>query len=360
MNIPLMKRIDGTIGKTVARLLPPSPHRPFASPPRSILLIRPGGIGDAVHLAPAIQTLRSHFPRLSVTILAEERNASIFPLIDGTLRVLCYDRPSELLRAIWPRYDLVIDTEQWHRLSAVISRLVSARRRIGFGTNRERSRLFTDPLPYDHDRYEAEMFLSLITPLGIELPGSIPPPWLSIPPSTDIQIQRHLAPLDGERFITIFPGASIPQRRWGAERFGVIVRTLADRGVKSVIVGGKGEREEGRRLAADGALDLTGATTLPETAGILARSRLLLSGDSGVLHMAVGLGVPTISLFGPGRWLKWGPRGEGDRILRVSLPCSPCTTFGTTPPCPRGCLCMQGITPDQVLDAIFAMVPHSS
>jgi len=353
MNIPLMKRVDGTIGRTIARLLPPPSPPSLHHPPRSLLLIRPGGIGDAVHLAPTIRALKTRFPDVQITILAERRNAGIFPLIDQQLRILCYDSPRDLVRVLGMRHDLVIDTEQWHRLSAVIARLVPSRRRIGFGTNRERSRLFTDPLPYDHDRYEAEMFLALLSPLGIPAGGALPPPpWLSIPGSVHPVVDRLLEPLRGGRFVTIFPGASIPERRWGAERFGVIVKSLGARGVGSVVIGGRGEVEEGERLAAAGAIDLTGRTTLAETAGVIARSPLLLSGDSGLLHVAVGLGVPTISLFGPGRWLKWAPRGEGDHILRVELPCSPCTTFGTTPPCPHQVDCMKGITPDAVLAAL--------
>ena len=109
-----------------------------------------------------------------------------------------------------------------------------------------------------------------------------------------------------------------------------------------------------------GGLNLAGSTTLTETAAVIARSALLLSGDSGVLHIAVGLGVPTVSLFGPGIEAKWGPKGEGDIVLNQRLPCSPCTRFGTTPSCPIGARCLSEITPEQVAGAIGRLLPCQS
>lgn len=354
MNIPLMKRIDGTIGKTVARLLPPSTPALPPSGPETALLIRPGGIGDAVHLAPSIVRLRRCYPRLRITVLAERRNAGIFPLVGEVDDVRCYDIPADLASVLSRRYDLVIDTEQWHRLSAAVARIVRAGFRIGFGTNPERSRLFTRAIPYDHDRYEASHFLDLLEPLGIG--GELsPPPWLSVTDGAVREAERLLAEISTP-FVAIFPGASIPERRWGADRFGVIVRELALQGIGTVTVGGMPERGEGEMLARLGALNLTGRCSLLTTAAVVARSSLLLSGDSGILHLAVALGIPTLSLFGPGRHRKWAPQGEKHRVLRRDIPCSPCTTFGTTPPCSYGIRCMRDILPSQVAESIHHML----
>jgi ADP-heptose:LPS heptosyltransferase len=82
----------------------------------------------------------------------------------------------------------------------------------------------------------------------------------------------------------------------------------------------------------------------------------LLSGDSGVLHIAMGLGVPTVSLFGPGRAGKWAPRGERHIVINKGLSCSPCTTFGTTPPCPISAQCLNDITVDEVFNAVAVLL----
>jgi ADP-heptose:LPS heptosyltransferase len=102
--------------------------------------------------------------------------------------------------------------------------------------------------------------------------------------------------------------------------------------------------------------NLAGRTSLAETAAVIDRSALLVSGDSGLLHMAVGLGKPTVSLFGPGSVAKWAPRGPGHIVLTKNLPCSPCTRFGYTPRCPRGAECLQSITVEEVAEAVFKLL----
>jgi ADP-heptose:LPS heptosyltransferase len=103
-------------------------------------------------------------------------------------------------------------------------------------------------------------------------------------------------------------------------------------------------------------LNLAGRTSLAESAAIIDRSALLLSGDSGVLHIAVGLGKPTVSLFGPGRSEKWAPRGDRHIVINRHLPCSPCTTYGTTPPCPHNAQCMRDITVEEVANSVMMLL----
>ena len=350
MQIRLLKWIDGVVGGIVAGILPAA-KRGKAVIYRRILLIRPGGIGDAVLLVPAILALKEKFPEAEITVLAERRNASAFALCPVVDRLLCYDTPAHLFQAVRSRYDLVIDTEQWHRLSAVVARLTGSPLSIGFGTN-DRKRLFSHSIGYSHEHYEAYSFLNLLAPLGITPPAALQAPFLSVPGPAFARADALLAPLAAARLVAIFPGASIAERRWGGERYGEVAARLVSDGLSVVVVGGKEDAEEGELIVAGcGGLNLAGQTTLAETAAVLARSALLISGDSGVLHIAVGLGVPTVSLFGPGIEAKWGPKGEGHLALNRHLSCSPCTRFGTTPPCPIGARCLSEITPEEVVSA---------
>ncbi len=355
-RVRLLKGIDAVVGRAVACVasrMPISTSQPGSIV--SILLIRPGGIGDAVLLVPTIIALKQKFPQASITVLAEQRNAAAFALCPEVDRVLHYDMPTELLSAIRGRYGLVIDTEQWHRLSAVVARLCRPKLLIGFATN-ERRRLFSHGVSYSHDDYEANSFLHLLEPLGIT-GGKVEAPFLTVPAAAEASLERLLAPLEGKSFVVIFPGASIPERRWGAGRYGRVAEALNHEGYPVVVVGGNGDREQGDLIVAAGrGLNLAGRTSLAETAAVLARSSLLVSGDSGVLHLAVGLGGRTVSLFGPGRALKWAPRGEGHVVINRNLACSPCTTFGTTPPCPHGARCMGEITVEQVLHQVNAFL----
>ena len=157
--------------------------------------------------------------------------------------------------------------------------------------------------------------------------------------------------------MALFPGASIPERRWGAGRFAELARRLEAEGLSVVVVGGGADRAAGDEIVGGGrGLNLAGTTSLTETAAVLEKTRLLVTGDSGILHIAVGLGVPTVSLFGPGRAKKWAPRGEGHIVLNKELPCSPCTTFGYTPRCAIGAKCLGLISVGEVAEAVTTLL----
>lgn len=352
----LLKKVDGAIGSLLARFWPrPARRGGPPGPAPSLLLIRPGGIGDAVLLVPAIRAFRAKFPDSDVTVLAERRNGVVFALCPDVAQVLLYDRPQELMTALRRRYDLVIDTEQWHRLSAVVARLIHSELKIGFATN-ERKRLFNIAVSYSQEDYEADSFLRLLEPLGVG-EQEVGYPFLDVPEQSAKRAEEMLAPLAGRPFVTLFPGASIPERRWGAEKFRELAAWLNDRELQAVVVGGGQDRAAGEKiLAGSRGLNLAGQTSLPETAAVLKRSRLLVSGDSGVLHLAVGLGIPTVSLFGPGIAAKWAPRGGRHAVINLNLPCSPCTRYGTTPPCPIHARCIQDISVDLVYKTIVDLM----
>lgn len=356
-RIELMKRLDAVVGIPVCSLLPRAGGNNRMRDVGRMLVIRPGGIGDAVLLAPAIEALKKKYPQAKLTVLAEKRNAGIFALIPGVDQVLRYDAPREFLAAFHLKPDVVIDTEQYHRLSAVVARLIGAGTLIGFGTN-QRARLFHHAIDYSHDQYEAISFMRLLGPLGIE-PTSIPEtPFLTIPDAVQSRAADLLTALLGAPFVTIFPGASIPERRWGAERFGEVAAGLVALGYKLVIVGGQEDKAAAALILANGdGLNLAGQTSLAETAAIIKQSAMLISGDSGILHIGVGLGTPTVSLFGPGIARKWAPQGGRHRVLNHHLPCSPCTKFGYTQKCRHQARCIQEITPDEVVQAVIKTLP---
>lgn len=356
MNFRLMKKLDAVIGRLVVSLLAKPARRAASVDIKSILIIRPGGIGDAVLLAPVIGALKKAYSRIRITVLAEQRNSGVFTLIPGVDEVFLYDHPQEFFLAFRGRYDVVVDTEQWHRLSAVTARLMRAPVKNGFDTN-ERRRMFTHFVPYSHDDYEASSFANLVAPLGIETGDvEMAAPFLALPVSASEKAAGLLESLKGNPFVVIFPGASIAERRWGADRFSQVAGRLAEEGFRIIVVGGPEDREDGNIIAGASGLNLAGMTSLAETAAVIARSCLVISGDSGVLHLAVGLDVPTVSLFGPGIAAKWAPKGEKHIVLNQMLPCSPCTRFGTTPPCPYGASCMKEITADHVMAAAVRLL----
>lgn len=374
LRIKTLKLLDAVIGRPAAALLPyvlrakdggleglegldPGGEGGAGSP--SILVIRPGGMGDAVLLVPALKALRARFPSCRLEVLAERRNGGILEGLGCVDRVHLYDRraPFELWDVVRGGYDAVIDTEQWHTLSACIAYLTRAPVRAGFATN-HRASLFSHAVPYSHTAYEAESFLSLVSAVTGPLPPFDPAvPFIETfvePPEEFIEFESGCRRA-GRGLVGMFAGATVPERRWGVDRFARLAGILADSGRGIVLIGGRAEeaaaRSIGSTLAPGSALALAGRTTLHETAAVIASLDLVVTGDSGILHLCAGIGTPTVSLFGAGIEAKWAPRGPGNAVINKGLSCSPCTTFGYTPRCPYGVECLRIISPEEVFEA---------
>lgn len=353
LKATLLKRLDAAVGPLLTRLLPKRglPGTPFF--PRRFLVIRPGGIGDAVLLIPALTALQKAFPGCRIDVLAESRNAAAFLMCPGLNRVYRYDCLSDLAALLRTPFDVVIDTEQWYRLSAVIARVIRARRSIGFSTN-ERGRLFTDPVPYPLQDYELLSFFKLLAPLKVQPPPELAAHFLELPAGALEGARRLLAPLAGKEFVAIFPGASVPEKQWGRERFRQVAESLFAAGIAVVVVGADDARASGDYIARGGlALNLAGRGGLMETAAVLAEARVLLSGDSGLLHIAAGLGTATVSLFGPSDAAKWAPKGKRHVVFSSSLSCAPCSRYGTIR-CSTGARCLDA-APSEVTAALLRL-----
>jgi len=358
-NLLLLKKLDFAIGPVAVNLIKQlAPLRQNRTDNfRSILFIRPGGIGDAVLLTPAIKAIKKKYPEANIDVLAEKRNSGAFSFCPEIRNVYLYDRPKELWKAIRNGYEVVIDTEQWHRMSAVVARLIKALVIIGYATN-ERRKLFTHQIPYSHDDYEVESFIHLVEPIVGTVCFEADKPFLSIPPGLADKVSLHLMQLSGKKIVAIFPGGSIPERRWGAERFHRVAMELAGKGYVIVVVGGKEDAVDGAAISEGipGVTNLCGRLSLPETAAVLKESELLITGDSGIMHIGHGLGVRTLALFGPGIERKWAPKGRNCSIINKHLDCSPCTKFGYTPQCRENGKCMKLISVEDVYEKAIELL----
>ncbi|MDG5469935.1 glycosyltransferase family 9 protein [Deltaproteobacteria bacterium IMCC39524] len=352
-----LKKVDGLIGSLLTRFWPrPTQPESPPSPVSSLLLIRPGGIGDAVLLVPVILRLREAFPTACIDVLAEKRNSRVFSLCPGVNQVLCYDRPLELLAVLRSDYEVVIDSEQWYHLSSIVARVVCSQIKVGYGTN-ERKRLFTHTIDYSPAKYELNNFLELLKPLGLESPSLNLYPFLTVPEIDQESADNMLGSLLEEPFIILFPGASVAEKRWSCAKFHELAVWCEKQNTRVVIVGGEQDREAGAQIASGlSALDLTGKTSLEQTAAVLARGTVVVSTDSGILHLASALGRPTVSLFGASSQAQWAPRGPHHVVIDKSLDCSPCSSFGNVPKCQIDVCCMNEISVDDVSTVVNCLL----
>jgi ADP-heptose:LPS heptosyltransferase len=362
MNIKFMKSLKllDALAGTLVSLIPRPVQQDLGKLSHDrlrLLIIRPGGIGDAALLIPALLAIKKNVPGSTIDILAEKRNSAVFSLCPEINRTYHYDKPKELLGTLLGRYNVVVDTEQWHRLSAIVARFTRSPMSVGYGTN-ERARLFTDIVQYSHEDYEVASFLDLIVSIAGIHQFDSDKPFLIVPGDCAESIRPLLRSLGNRSIIAIFPGGSIAERRWSSGRFHQTAKLLHEKGYGVVVVGGKEDMRAGEEIISGlpDALNFCGRLTLPETAAILKDSVLLITGDSGIMHIGYGLGIKVLALFGPGREKKWAPRGKNCKVINKNLSCSPCTTFGYTPKCQNNAACMSAITVEELVREALALL----
>jgi heptosyltransferase-2 len=198
--------------------------------------------------------------------------------------------------------------------SALIFALGGVKARRGTDTD-GRSILLTDPVPVTslERLHRSTQYLRLVGETVAE--GAALIPRLNVP-----------RPSHEGRVVGVFPGGNAPSRRWEPARFDELVRRLAKRGDRVVVFGGPTERQLTARVAGNAATDLGGKTDLAQLALGIASCDLLVTNDTGPLHLAAAVGTPTVSLWGAGDPLVTGPLGAGHRLLRhPELDCVPCT-----------------------------------
>jgi ADP-heptose:LPS heptosyltransferase len=325
---------------------------------RRLLVIRPGGLGDAILMWPMLEVLRAAFPQARLDVLAERRNAGAFGISEPAANVIRYDRsPLRMLAELRRNdYDLVVDTEQYHHLSVLLANALRPRWLCGFDTL-GRGRFQTHPVPHAEDVYEALSFLRLAEAVTGQRPAfDAERPFITVSGAALAWADEALHTAGGASVVAIMPAAGGSYRLWAPERFAEVARWLIARGHHVVVLAGGDGAEAAQLIAAAAASpmlsNLAGRTTLAQTAAVLSRCRLAISTDTGVLHVAYAVGTPTVSLFGPGLYRKWAPPGRAHRLVRRGLACSPCIRYGVLPLCPYDVACMREITVAGVIGAV--------
>lgn len=346
-------------------------------PVRQILVRGPNWLGDAVMCEPALRGLRRLFPQATMTLLVKPPVAELFQLHPAIDRVMLYeDRGRHAgLAGKWRLagdlrqhgFDLAVLLQNAFE-AALLTALGGIRRRYGYATD-GRSLLLSDPVATPDRRahkHQVHYYWDMLKPLGLS--GQPGHPELFVSPDEERVIAERLAHRGitaDDVVIGINPGSTYGgAKRWLPDRFAEsterLCRTLNDSGRRPavVLVGAKGEEPLGRliasRLTARAAV-LSGATSIRELMAVIKRCAVLVTNDTGPMHIASAVGVPVVAIFGPTDWRTTSPYGDGHALLRHPVDCAPCLLRE----CPIDHRCMVGVTVDQVYDAGLKLVHRS-
>ncbi len=330
--------------------------------PRKILIIKPSSIGDVVHTLPIWNLLRRRYPQAEISWLIAPACSGIVEGLPG-LRTLRFER--KLWGSAWYRpsstrallafqrrlreekFDLVLDVQGLFR-SGWFARQTGAPMRVGFANAREFAWMFyTHRVPIQTmEQHAIERYLKLLEAIGC--PTS---PVEFAFPVTDADRSAAAGLVDGiGPFAVLCPGANWLTKRWPATRFAELVAPLNQQfGLSCVVAGGPDDRALGDQIP--GATNLCGKTTLMQLVGLMERSSLVITNDSGPMHIAAALNRPLVALFGPTNPVRTGPFGHPDSVVRANIFCTPC--YRRNCPRPR---CMEDLTIEPVLKCAEAQL----
>ena len=288
----------------------------------NILIVRLGALGDVVHTVPAAAALRTAFPDARIEWLVDARHRAIVDLVTAVDRAIPLQRStisgwSDVIRALRQTpYDVAIDLQGLLK-SAVLARASGARRVVGFSIWHLREKTAR---PFYSDAHDAEgghviaKNLRLLAAIGVH-DETIRFP-LADPPSAALDhLRRRIGP---RPFALINAGAAWPNKRWPPERFGQIAAFLREAcGLEPVVLWGPGEEILASQVtaASSGTAIEAPRTTVTDLVALARAASLVISGDTGPLHIATAVGTPTVSLFGPTDPERNGPFDPADAVI---------------------------------------------
>jgi ADP-heptose:LPS heptosyltransferase len=320
--IPLIKWVDKYLGTPACLFLGISSlfRRRILSFPKRILCIQLWGIGETILTLPAINALQEKFPDSEISVLCTARNKDVYfeqgiTVIELPLRLLSI--PLWTLKN-WKKFDLIVDMEEYLNISSLIS-FLAGRYRIGY-SHGARSLLYHDTIDYKDNQHCSQTFMDLLRPLGIEKQVTSLTP-LSVDKTSEGRAERYLAHIGIDAhtsLIALSPGAaeSAKIRMWPDERWTDLISRL-QRWKRYVIllVGAEDVKETNERIITglkkkERVYNIAGETTVKELFALCKRIGLMVSIDSGPMHIAAAQGAPTIGLFGPNTPVRFGPLGK--------------------------------------------------
>jgi heptosyltransferase I len=304
-----------------------------------ILILKPSSLGDVVQALPVLRLLKRHLPQSHIYWWIR---SGLAPLLEGDpdlAGLLRFERkhwyePRNWLRmwrtVTWVRqqhFDWVIDLQGLAR-SSTFAWLANGELTIGLDSTREGARGFYDRLvrrPSFHT-HAVDWYLGALPLLGVPLSREFE--WLPSQPAVRHALEEKWPVRDGP-WVSLQPGARWRNKRWPAEYFAQLAGLLAQKypKLRFAVLGGSEDGALAGIVAAGvpgRMLNLAGQLSLPQMVEWLRGSALMITNDTGPMHVAAALGVPLVALFGPTEPRRTGPYGQLENVMQLDLPCTPC------------------------------------
>ncbi len=338
-----------------------------------ILVVKFAAIGDSIMLIPMLRTLRRAYPKAEITFLCSEINESIIrkvPYVDKVLveNVHSYlKNPFKFLRMIYSlrknKYSIIIDTEQWSRISAIIIALLRYEFSVGFKTpGQYKHIMFNRVINHSKEKHELDTFMDLLTPLFVPVYQN---DYVLEYFLTDKNEETAVAffrekELNGRIVITLHPGCGGlgAPREWDIPSYVALGKRLIEFNNEIVILitGAPNEKQKCNELESglrklygntNKIINIAGMFSLDDVVALIKKVTLIVCSNTGMLHLASCMGTKTMGLHGPTNPAKWGAYSKNTVLIQSDKYCSPCLYLGHDYGC-KTPSCMSHISVDDV------------
>ncbi|MCB9768488.1 MAG: glycosyltransferase family 9 protein [Candidatus Omnitrophica bacterium] len=344
----------------------------------NLLILRLSSMGDVIHTLPALRALRQSFPDATIGWVVEDAHSTVLrglPEIDhlyilnrsrlkggwSEKRLLAKEMKSRLREVEW---DVAIDFQGLWK-SYLVARWSKAKRILGYAPSPEKTHwLYTDTVRLPTmDRHAVDRNLDLIQTLGASVRHaesrtdfrrdfSLP-----VSPGDEAAAEQVLTSLDippGNPKILLNFAARKEANKWGTRQYASLAKALLEEGMTPILTGGPSdieEEQEIQNLIGAPVPSIVGKCNLMQLAAIMERADLLVTGDTGPMHIAAAMELPIVALFGPANPVRTGPYAPDSIVLQKPRDCQPCYArhckFGEEPP-----PCLLDITVEEVVGEI--------
>jgi ADP-heptose:LPS heptosyltransferase len=341
-----------------------------------VLAIKFYGLGNIALLLPVLAALRRGLPGAEIDFLTLESNREFLERADlvKVTHGVRVDGYGALLRSFWRvlreirarHYDVVVDFEQFVKLSTIVGLLSGAPERIGFNTDgQKRGWLLTRRVVYTDSEHMTRIFMRVLRPLGIDT--STRPVTVRIEAGERRRVAQLLERQGVKEGhfprVAVHVGSgpnfySVPLKRWPMQHFAAVCDALVERFDAAVIFTGRGAEEavivrEAIASMKHPAVDTCDALSVGDLLALLDSCDFTLCNDTSVMHLSAAVGTPVAAIFGPTNPLQYGPGGEGHVVVYKDLYCSPClTNYNLKVSYCSDPVCVRTIQPGEVLEKI--------
>jgi len=318
------------------------------------VLIKTAAIGDTVLLSAVIRELKNAYPNCYITIVCSGNNLAMVKLLTGVNEIFEFDMSSPISSLLklsaMKKTQILFDFAPWARINSLISWKIRASFKVGFyRKNMYRHYIYDGVVEHRDNVHELDNYRSILQYVHI--------PLQNYEPDISLNYEEPLSQIPNVPYVVFHlfaGGASANLRSWENEKWSQLAKKISDAyGYAIVFTGGREDKEKSEDMANSlekinvQAYSFSGKISLAESVALVKKAKLLVTVNTGIMHIGAAVGVPLIALHGATSDKRWGPLSSRAVIIKSDEKCQPCISLGFESKC-NDPVCMQNITVDMV------------